>query len=314
MKAEEKLIQEEKNKEKKKRQSISQPHITSKLRGKKKQYQNIPKSNYDYSYHSNAMNFYNDAFKGYGNNYNIWNMYDDFFDYNDDFLDNFIIGGSRRNVSYNKYNFADIYHQYEQMGKVQKEDPEAVKKAQKNWKKLSDLLAKNQGIYILQTIGSVIKAVHILEKCEKDEAFEETISLGEKIRLYKILTENEKIVDFLASAPQEEIKEEKSDDENVLIPNDHPEEITDLTELTTKMETIEKLLNDKSLSQDKIEKLQKLYDLYLQQKNILIENETKAAQKEIKEEINIDTNKLIKEEEEKRKKLEEEENKRVEEI
>ena len=49
------------------------------------------------------------------------------------------------------------------------------------------------------------------------------------------------------------------------------------------METIEKLLNDKSLSQDKIEKLQKLYDLYLQQKNILIENETKAAQKEIKE-------------------------------
>ena len=312
-KAEEKLIEEEKKKQKSKRQSISQPHITSKLRGKRKQYQNIPKSNYDYSYHSNAMNFYNDAFRGYGNNYNVWDMFDDMYDYDDDFLDNFMIGGSRRNVSYDKYNFIDLYNKYEKMEKKENVDPEVIRKAQKNWKNLSELLTQNQGIYILQTIGSVIKAVHVLEKCETDEAFEATISLGEKIRLYKILTENENIINFLSSTPDENKKEEKVENDDILIPDEHPEEITDLTELTTKMESISNLLNQKNLPEDKKDKLQKLYDLYLQQKNILIENETKTAQKEIKEENKIDTNKIIKEEEEKRKKLEEEENKRVEE-
>ena len=267
------------------------------------------------------MNFYNNAFRGY-NNYNVWNMYD-YNDYDDDFLDNFIFGGTKRNTSYERYNFADFYNQYKKYEVEKKEDPEKIRKAQKKWKDLSEKLIKDQGIYIIQTIGSILKAVHILEKCETDEKFEETVSLGEKIHLYKLLTENEKIIDFLSTAPkhneekEEDKKEDKEEEElendDILIPDSHPEKITDLSELTSKIESIEKLLKEENIQKEKKLKLEKLLDLYLQQKNILIENETKAAQEEIKEENKIDTEKIIKEEEEKRKKAEEEENKKIEE-
>ena len=85
-KAEEKLLEEEKKKEK--RESTSQPILNSRLRGKKKAYKRLSKGNKGEIYHSNIMNFYNNAFRGY-NNYSVWNMYDN-NDYDDDFLDNFI--------------------------------------------------------------------------------------------------------------------------------------------------------------------------------------------------------------------------------
>ena len=263
------------------------------------------------------MNFYNNAFRGY-NNYSVWNMYDN-NDYDDDFLDNFMFGGTKRNISYEIYNLEDFYNQNKKYEEEKKEDPETIRKAQKKWKDLSEKLIKDQGIYIIQTIGSILKAVHILEKCETDEKFEETVSLGEKIHLYKLLTENEKIIDFLSTAPkhneekEEDKEEEELENDDILIPDSHPEKITDLSELTSKIESIEKLLKEENIQKEKKLKLEKLLDLYLQQKNILIENETIAAQEEIKEENKIDTEKIIKEEEEKRKKAEEEENKKIEE-
>ena len=148
-----------------------------------------------------------------------------------------------------------------------KEDPEKIRKAQKKWKDLSKKLINDQGIYIIHTIGSILKAVHILEKCETDEKFEETISLGEKIHLYKLSTENEKIIDFLskASKHKEEKEEDKDEEElendDILIPDSHPEKITDLSELTSKIESIEKLLKEENIQKEKKLKLEKLLDL-----------------------------------------------------
>ena len=331
-KAEEKLIEEEKKDNQLERQNNVQ--ISSKLRGNKKTYQNIPQVNCGYYYNSNAMDFYNNAFNFYGynpnnnNNFNnfgqpgyfgqpgnfgnfgnfgYWNMYNNFN------YDNFMF---RRRFNNLNYNFAEIYNKYQQESENNKE---LTKKAQKNWKNLSELLSKNQGIYIIQTIGSVLKAVNILEKCDSDKKFEETLPLSEKIRLYKLLTENENIINFLSSSSNKDKEEEddnnsdNSDDEEILIPDEHPEEITDLTELTQKMDSIEKLLKEGKLSEEKQLKLEKLHYLYQQQKNILIENETLSAQKEIKLEGKYDTNRIIKEEEEKRKRLLDEENKKIEE-
>jgi len=87
------------------------------------------------------------------------------------------------------------------------------KLAQTNWMKFRKGLEKINGVYLLQIIGSVIKATHILKN-------ELNIPLKEKKELYKILDENEKIVNFL-SQDFPEVEEVQLFD-SVLIPDEHP--------------------------------------------------------------------------------------------
>jgi hypothetical protein len=195
-------------------------------------------------------------------------------------------------------------------------DPEKYKKAQEKWKKFREGAEKMNGIYLLQTMGSIIKAMRILGN---DNEESEKISLAEKVKLYKLIEENEAIVDFLSQSNNnsEEKKEGQIDigeeeEDNVLIPDEHPEQFTSLDELQKKLEDMKKLLEKKLKDEDR-KKIEQLYNLYLQQKNILIENETKNAKKEVIDQNKIDVNKYIQEEQEKRKKAEEEERKKIEE-
>ena len=188
------------------------------------------------------------------------------------------------------------------------EDYRKLKLAKEKWTYFRKGLEKIKGVHLLQTIGSVRKALHILSK-------KENISLIEKIKLYKILDENEKIIDFLSkSKPKLEEKEEEEEEEEeyetVLIPDEHPEKITSLSNLQNVLENLKDLLENKKLKEDDRKKLEKLRDLYLQQKNILIENETKKLKKDLFKQI---YNKYIKEEKEKRRKAKEEEQKKLEE-
>ena len=57
-----------------------------------------------------------------------------------------------------------------------------------------------------------------------------------------------------------------------------------------------------------------MYNLYLQQKNILIENETKSAKTEVINQNNINVNKYLQEEQEKRRKAQEEEQRKIEQM
>ena len=78
-----------------------------------------------------------------------------------------------------------------------------------------------------------------------------TIPLAEQVKLYKMLEENEAIVDFLSQEPDTsnnesetvEIScgEEEDDEDNILIPDEHPEQFTSLEELQEKLEDIKKL-------------------------------------------------------------------------
>ena len=89
----------------------------------------------------------------------------------------------------------------------------------------------------------------------------------------------------------------------------NPEKVTSLSELESQLKGILTLLENKNISPEDRKKLEQLKNLYLQQKNILIENETKKAQEELINQLNIE--KMIKEEEERRKKQKEEEEKRI---
>jgi hypothetical protein len=189
-------------------------------------------------------------------------------------------------------------------------DPKKIKKCVENWRKIADGLRDSQGIYILQTIGNVIKAVTILEKCEKDKNYDKKISIIDKLKLYKTLEENERIINFLSSGhkknnknislEEDDVYDDDEEEEESLVCDEHPEKITDLAELKTKMESIEDYLKKKNLDKTKREKLEKLYDLYNQQKNILIENETESNKKEVISNNKINYHNLIKEEEKKR--------------
>ena len=191
------------------------------------------------------------------------------------------------------------------------DDYRKLKLTKEQWTYFRKGLEKIKGVHLLQTIGSVRKAMNILSKKENRDK----ISLIEKIKLYKILDENENIIDFLSKSQQkseetEEEEEEKEEFENVLLPDEHPEKITSLSNLQNVLENLKDLLENKKLKEDDRKKLEQLRNLYLQQKNILIENETKKLKKDLFKNI---FNKYIKEEREKRKKAKEEEQKKLEE-
>ena len=195
-------------------------------------------------------------------------------------------------------------------------DPEKYKKAQEKWKKFREGVEKMNGVYLLQTIGSIIKAMRILGNDNEENS---KISLAEQVKLYKIIEENEAIVDFLSqnlssgeekTESQIDVGSEEEEEDNILIPDEHPEQFTSLDELQQKLEDIKKLLAKKLKDEDR-KKIEQLYNLYLQQKNILIENETKNAKKEVIDTNKINVNKYIQEEQEKRRKAEEEEQKKL---
>ena len=118
-------------------------------------------------------------------------------------------------------------------------DPVKTKQAQNNWKKFNAQLKKVNGVYLLQTIGAVIKTMKILEQNAKGKNY---LFVSEKIKLLKFLEDNEIIIDFLT---KKNIKEEKdvSEDENedILIPDEHPENITNISQL-------EQNINDKVIN------------------------------------------------------------------
>ena len=193
------------------------------------------------------------------------------------------------------------------------------KKPEEKWKIFGNKMKMLSGPLLLKSIGAVLKAIKIIND-EIDG--KKIISLQERLELFQLLDENEKIIDFLNQDTKDDkesaIKEEEKDsddeiEEDLLIPSEHPEEITNLKELETKMEEINKLLNKKDLKDEDRKKLEKLKNLYLQQKNILIENKTEMARNDIINQNKIDINKYLEEEKKRRAQAQEETRKKIEE-
>ena len=195
--------------------------------------------------------------------------------------------------------------------KIKKKQNDDIKKAQKRkkllkiqkkWKYFRKALDKINGIFLLQTLGTIVKAKKILEK-------QIDLSLYQKIKLYKSIEEKEKIIELI----QGNIIHEKEDKDfyDLLIPDEHPENITNLPKLEQDLNELRQLLQDKNLKKDERDKIDKLYNLYLQQKNILIENLTEKCKEELVIKNSINIGKYLKEEQEKRIKAQADENKNI---
>ena len=181
------------------------------------------------------------------------------------------------------------------------------KKDEKNkWEKLRKGIKKFIGIK-----RSFIKAKNILEK--KINA-----SYEEKEKLYEILKKNEKLLFFIPKNNNKSIKEKKEKEsfteiyKNRLIP-DLNQENASLGEIQKNIDDLKALLSNKNMNEESKNKLEKLRNLYIQQKNILIEKETKKAKEEIINRNNSIIKKYIKYEIERRSKAKEEEKKKLEE-
>ena len=155
--------------------------------------------------------------------------------------------------------------------------------------------------------------MNILEQNSKGKKY---LFVSEKIKLLKLLEENEIIIDFLSNKNKKEeiISSDEEDDDDILIPDEHPEKIISLSQIEQNIKDIEKLLENKKLKEEQKIKLEKLKNLYIQQKNIIIENETKKIRQEIIEKNNINIDKIIKEEEQRRNLIQIENEKILEEI
>ena len=189
-------------------------------------------------------------------------------------------------------------------------DPNKYKCAQEKWLSFRKKIEKLNGIFILQTIGSIIRAKLLLNK-------EKNVPLQDKIKLVKMLQENQAIIDFLDSHNDEKKNDLHTIRTTILMPTEHPEKIVSLEVLQKQLNDIKNLLKNKNLKEKDRLKLEKLSDLYLKQKNILIENETenikKGGGKGFIKEILKNLNKYLEKQKIKIKKAKEEEKKKTKE-
>ena len=152
-------------------------------------------------------------------------------------------------------------------------EPNKYKCAQEKWHSFRKKIEQLNGIFILQTIGSIIRAKLLLAQKIV------VPSLEDQFKLVKKLQENQTIIDFLNSGNDEEKNDLHTIRTTILMPTEHPEKIPSLQVLQKHLDDLKNLLKDKNLKEKDRLKLEKLSDLYLKQKNILIENEAENIKK-----------------------------------
>jgi hypothetical protein len=90
---------------------------------------------------------------------------------------------------------------------------ELVKKkerAQKFWKYFAEKYTQDQGIFIIQTIGAVIKGLNILKM--EANGVETNYSQEEKIHLFQILKSNRNVVVMLSRAHKEALRRKQEEE------------------------------------------------------------------------------------------------------
>ena len=151
------------------------------------------------------------------------------------------------------------------------------------------------------------------QQLEAQQQPEEQIQYEEQIQT-EIKEGEQQEIKAGAEAQQkaEEEQNPEGDDEDILIPDEHPEENTSLEELDEQLESLKKLLEDENLKEEERKKLLKLQKLYTHQKNILLDNAEEKEKAELLKKSDIKLDEYIKEEQEKRQKEEEDVEKLIE--
>ena len=164
----------------------------------------------------------------------------------------------------------------EKLKSMSKKAKETVKKKEKrvqeNWVKLTRKYPLLNGVFLIQTIGSVIKAINVMKNKKKtDEMTQE-----EKVRIYRMLKINRPIVKMLSKAHMESLRRKQEEEELEKQKEDLiNDELPDPNELSEIEKNRQKEINDKADNAFKVKpkvlnnsdlpkiesKLKKLYEM-----------------------------------------------------
>ena len=153
------------------------------------------------------------------------------------------------------------------------DESQNFKLIQEKWKHFRENLEKINGINLFKTMGTIIRAKLLIQNDQE----EITSSLEELVDLVNLMEKNKKIIDFLCR--EKDKIEEEEEYEIINIPYEISEFIP-LDKLEKNLNGIKNLLKTKLKKEDR-KKVEQLYGLYLEQKNIIIEHETNLAKEEI---------------------------------
>ena len=106
-------------------------------------------------------------------------------------------------------------HEEERRKRLSEEERrQRLKKAQDLWKSFSERYSKEEGIFILQTIGAVIRALRLV----KDEysGYTSDLSIEEKLSLLEILKSNRNIILMLSKAKKEAMRRKEEEKEMII--------------------------------------------------------------------------------------------------
>ena len=140
---------------------------------------------------------------------------------------------------------------------------------------------------------------------QQEEINEEMPEKVEIPQTQEINTQNLDTHNVITAENAEAAKDDDDNDEDILIPDAHPEETTSLEELDEQLDSLKKLLENERLKEEERKKLEQLLKLYNHQKNILLSNTEKKEKEEMLKNSDIKIDQYIKEEKEKREKVEE---------
>ena len=232
---------------------------------------------------------------GFGNMFNkINNVAQSFFDFNNssfDDYDNEDIGTSNpfgfSGFFGSNYFFDNSYkkemeekrrqqeeiikrHEEERRKRISEEEKKKkLMKAQSLWKNFSERYSKEEGIFILQTIGAVIKALHLV----KDEysGYTSDLPIEEKLSLLEILKGNRNIILMLSKA-KKEAERRKEEEKEIMINN---------RELERMKEEEEKRKEEENRRIEE-EKERRKEEKRIEKEKERIENEKKKREEEMK--------------------------------
>ena len=155
------------------------------------------------------------GFSGFG----FTDIEKEFNDMKNDFLNNFGFGGffggggsssaAQRQAEERKRQELIKQQEEERKRLNEKKLKELTKKAQGNWQKLSENLKKSSGIFLLTTIGAVVKALTFLQN--EEEGKPTNLTMEQKVRMYQILQQNRDIIMMLAKAHKEALRRQQEE-------------------------------------------------------------------------------------------------------
>ena len=150
--------------------------------------------------HGETSTTYADFINNSGNNENKNKHYTNLEEYMKSYLNNYIEATNNINITKEDTKIE------EKKKLTKKQIAESTQKAQNNWKNISKKYSKISGVFIIKTIGAVVRALSFLKETQLGNS--DKYTMEEQVQMFEILKSNSDIVSMLSKAHEESLRRE----------------------------------------------------------------------------------------------------------